>query len=304
MWRELEADSGEELMKLCGLVLAGPANGEAVPGVLLAKKRYDVPIAEIDHATAAEAFPTIRFNEQHTILTEQDAGYLRVDDCVRTHLSRAQELGAIARGNERVVSWTSSADGVEVTTNVGTYSAAKLIVSAGAWSEDLLPQVSLGLKILRKPVFWFDDVSPTPRTWPVFYIEDANLSFYGLPGLVPGQIKLAEHSRGVEVVDPTNLDRDLSAADTEPVMTFAANSLRDTSAEPTHGSICMYSMSRDGHFCVGRHPRFNNVVLAAGFSGHGFKFTPVIAAAVSDLVEYGSTDLPIDFLGLQRDTNV
>jgi glycine/D-amino acid oxidase-like deaminating enzyme len=51
---------------------------------------------------------------------------------------------------------------------------------------------------------------------------------------------------------------------------------------------------------VDRHPQFANVVFAAGFSGHGFKFAPLIAVALADLLQQGKTSLPIDFLSLDR----
>jgi glycine/D-amino acid oxidase-like deaminating enzyme len=63
---------------------------------------------------------------------------------------------------------------------------------------------------------------------------------------------------------------------------------------------CLYTMTPDEHFIVDQHPRQENVFVAAGFSGHGFKFAPVIAQALSDLVVNGKTSLPVDFLSLRK----
>ncbi len=297
MWRELESESGTDLMTLCGLVMAGPADGEAVPGVLLAKQKHGIAIDELSHAEAAEQFPTIRFDESHTILGEQEAGYLRVDDCVTTHIAEAIKHGGMVRSNEPVVGWTSAANTVEVRTEQGTYHAAKLVIAGGAWSPALLPDLDLKLTIFRKPVFWFPDAAPTPRNWPVFYVEDNDLSFYGLPGLEPGEVKVAEHSRGHVVIDPSTLVREITTADSEPVSNFVSQSLRDVNPTASKANVCMYCMSPDGHFYVDRHPAYENVVVAAGFSGHGFKFTPVIGAAIADITLSRGTTLPVDFLG-------
>jgi glycine/D-amino acid oxidase-like deaminating enzyme len=63
---------------------------------------------------------------------------------------------------------------------------------------------------------------------------------------------------------------------------------------------CLYTLTPDEHFIVDRHPVFRNVVFGAGFSGHGFKFAPLIGTALADLVLNGTTSLPIDFLSVQR----
>jgi glycine/D-amino acid oxidase-like deaminating enzyme len=67
-----------------------------------------------------------------------------------------------------------------------------------------------------------------------------------------------------------------------------------------HSATCLYTMTPDDDFIVDRHPEFANVVFAAGFSGHGFKFAPLIAVALADLLQQGKTSLPIDFLSLDR----
>jgi sarcosine oxidase len=64
--------------------------------------------------------------------------------------------------------------------------------------------------------------------------------------------------------------------------------------------ICLYTNSPDGHFIVDRHPVHERVTIACGFSGHGFKFAPVIGQALADLAVDGGTALPIGFLGLKR----
>ncbi len=72
------------------------------------------------------------------------------------------------------------------------------------------------------------------------------------------------------------------------------------STRVTHHAVCMYTMSPDEHFIVDRHPAFSNVVFAAGLSGHGFKFVPVLGRALADLALDEGTDLPIGFLSLER----
>jgi glycine/D-amino acid oxidase-like deaminating enzyme len=81
---------------------------------------------------------------------------------------------------------------------------------------------------------------------------------------------------------------------------FLRARLPGASARVTDHSVCLYTMSPDEHFIVDRHPACSNVVFAAGLSGHGFKFAPVLGRALADLALDGSTSLPIEFLSWAR----
>lgn len=102
------------------------------------------------------------------------------------------------------------------------------------------------------------------------------------------------------MADPYTVDRGLLASDLLPVRHMLKQFLPGVSPEPSKHAVCMYTNSPDGHFIVDRHPGDEAVVLAAGLSGHGFKFAPVMGEALADLAESGTTELPIGFLGLSR----
>lgn len=301
LWHELEEESGQSLMELCGLVLSGPPEGEAVSGVRLAQREHQVEIEELDRTTAGDQFPQIRFPDGHVILSETEAGYLRVDDCVRVHLEQAQRHGAHVRDEERVTGWTADSGGVRVQTEHDTYSAGRLVVATGAWSQQHLPGIVPPLKVIRKPVVWFPLAGPAGK-WPVFYVEEteSRRSFYGLPGLDGNTLKVAEHSGGDEVTDPGSVDRNLAPVESAALQDFVSGRLRGVGTTVSRHSVCMYTMTPDGHFLVDTHPELPEVTLAAGFSGHGFKFTPVIGQALADLVMDGRTSLPVGFLSLER----
>jgi glycine/D-amino acid oxidase-like deaminating enzyme len=102
------------------------------------------------------------------------------------------------------------------------------------------------------------------------------------------------------VDDPSNLDRDVHDADAARIEAFLQQCLPTVTHRRTDHAACMYTMSPDEHFIVDRWPGDDRIVLAAGMSGHGFKFTPVLGTALADLALAGSTSLPIDFLSLGR----
>ncbi len=113
-------------------------------------------------------------------------------------------------------------------------------------------------------------------------------------------MKVAEHTGGRPVDDPANVDRTIDPGEQRRLETFLAAHLPEVSSRVADHAVCLYTMSPDEHFVVDRHPEHANVVFAAGLSGHGFKFTPVLGRLLADLALDGGTSLPIDFLSLGR----
>lgn len=301
LWRELEQATGRALYTQTGLVLAGPPLGEAVKGTLHAAQQHGLDIRELSRDEARGRFPVLRFLDNQVVLYEPDAGYLRVEACVQAHIDAAVAAGAEIHFEETARDWAARDGAVTVTTDRATYKADTLIVAAGAWSSRVLADLGLPLTVRRKVQFWHPvhpgHIAEHARS-PVFYFELPHGAFYGFPCVDGANVKLAEHSGGIVVDDPSQLDRDYHADDVAPLENFVRCSLPHVAGKPQGHSVCMYTMSPDGHFIVDRHPHQQNVILAAGFSGHGFKFTPVIGQALADLALDGRTDLPIAFLGL------
>jgi sarcosine oxidase len=126
-------------------------------------------------------------------------------------------------------------------------------------------------------------------------VEQEGRAYYGVPSLEPGITKLAEHTSG-DPVDPDFVDRELREDDMRPVQSFARSMLKGIELEPVRSSVCLYTLTPDRHFVIDRHRDFGNVAFACGFSGHGFKFAPVVGEALADLATNGTTALPIGFL--------
>jgi sarcosine oxidase len=305
LWRELESESGRTLMNLCGLALAGPPDSEELSGCRLAAKLHGVELENLSPQDTAERLPGFRIPDGFEVVYEAPAGFLFVEDCVRSHVDRAVQAGAQLRIGERIAGWSSDGRTVTVKTESDTIEASSLIVTAGAWASELLAGVSKvpSLQVLRKVLLWHpvrtQDYSIEQRGCG-FLFDMPHGVFYGFPSLDGKTLKLGEHTGGQVVVDPLKLDRQLLPSDVAPVSEFVRTVMPSLDPQPSRHATCMYTMSPDKHFIVDRHPEFSNVVFGAGFSGHGFKFTPVIGEALADLALDGTTELPIDFLGLSR----
>lgn len=302
LWQELEAETGRTLYHPVGLFLAGPTDGDAVPGTQHAARLHNLPIESLTAREAQARFPGYRFPEGFGVVFEQQAGYLDVEDCVTAHIGRAVERGATLATNESVVGWHSDGQTVHVQTDRNAYTAARLIVTAGPWAAQLLAELHLPLQVVRKPVFWFSasakyDVAAGNST---FFFEMPTGQFYGFPRLDGRTIKAGEHTGGEPVADPLTVDRGQRPDDLTRISEFVRTCLPEADPQPVRHSVCLYTRTPDQHFIIDRHPVHANVVLGAGFSGHGFKFTSVLGESLVELALGGTARQPIEFLSLSR----
>ena len=313
LWHEIEEQVREQLLYQVGLVQVGPPDGEVVAGVLRSAAEHQLPVERLAPREAMKRWPALDVPEDAAAVFERRAGYLRVEACVRAHIAAAQRAGAELHTDEAVTGWRVETGGdVVVETERGTYCAARLIIAAGAWAPELLNELAVPFVVLRKPVFWYSTETPEFGTseLPCFLYELNELNaegepagaceFYGFPAIDDLGVKVAEHTGGIVVRDPRKVSRELLPADKARVEAFTTACLPALGYRMHAHRVCLYTMSPDRHFIVDRHPRHQQVVFAAGLSGHGFKFTPVLGEALADLAIDGATKLPIGFLGLAR----
>lgn len=303
LWRQLEQGTGHTLFDQVGLVMSGLAEGETISGAKNSAKLHQLAIEELTASDANRRWPAFSFPDEHAVVFEPVAGMLRVEACVQANLDRATEQGAEIHANEQVLSWTSTGNSVSVQTNRGQYSAGSLVITAGPWASRSLQGLGLPLQVLRKFVGWFPIRQGPYRAdqgMPTYFFELPHGTFYGFPSIDGQTVKMAEHSGGQPVDDPTQVDRELHDLDLPRLSDFLQAHLPGLSPAPARHSVCQYTMTPDQHFIVDTHPQWPNVALAAGFSGHGFKFAPVIGEALADLALNRSTQLPIGFLSLGR----
>lgn len=303
MWRELEQRTGRRLLHETGLIELGPADGIVVPGVLRAAAEHGLSVEKLSAAEVEQRWPSLCIPGDLVGVYEPGAGYLLVEDCVQAHVDAAQAAGAELLADTQVLGWTARDGDVRVDTTAGEVVAERLVVTAGAWAARMLASVSLPLTVRRKSLFWFETSVVdyrVERGFPVFLFELPHGVFYGFPKLDARGVKVGEHTSGRAADDPLAVDRAVDPQEQAALERFLATHLPGVSQRVTDHTVCPYTMSPDEHFIVDRHPAHANVVFAAGLSGHGFKFAPVLGRVLADLVFNGRTDLPIGFLSLGR----
>jgi len=302
-WRDIETESGDSLLRTTGLLLAGPSDGPVISGTRRAGADHPFAIEPVSPEACARSFAPIVLPEGLDVLFEPDAGLLYVDRCVRATARLARARGATIRESCRVRRWREDHAGVTVETSEGVFAADRIVITAGAWTGDVAPRLELPILVRRKVVLWFEtreDRYRLDRGFPIFGVEHDGHFLYGFPRLGDSRMKLADHTGGGAVERVDLIDRSLHEEDVRRVSAFVSATLPGVNVRPIEHSICMYAMTPDDNFIVSRAPGHARVWIAAGFSGHGFKFAPVVGAVLADWLTDGVTTTPVEFLSWPR----
>ena len=218
----------------------------------------------------------------------------------------AQAAGAEIRARERVLGWEARDGGesVAVTTDKGRYTAARLVLTAGAWMAELAAPLRRLAVPERQVLAWLQPRRPelfTPARFPVFNLDLEEGRYYGLPVYqVPGFKFGRYHHRG-ETAAADGIQREVDAEDERLLRQFGERYFPEGSGPTMALRACLFTNTPDGHFILDRHPDYRQVILASPCSGHGYKFASVIGEILADLATGdGATRHDIGFLRLDR----
>ena len=305
LWKDLERAAARPLLVESGLLMAGPAAGPVVAGALESARIHSLPVERLTAGEARARWPSLLVPDAWDAVFEEQAGYLFVEECVRAHAEAAVRAGAELRTGVAIRGWRIEEGHVVVETDAGSFAADRLVLCPGPWAGDLLQMPHLRFTVLRKSLFWYEPEAASLAAHaagrlPCFAFDTPSGFFYGFPALDDRDVKVAEHTGGRVVADPLALDRGIDPEERGRVESWLAAHLPGVRRDCTAHVACMYTMSPDHHFVIGLHPDHPQVAIAAGFSGHGFKFASVVGEVLADLALQGRTDHPIGFLSPNR----
>ena len=259
----------------------------------------------LDAKNIKQKFPALKPTNKTVAVVEKDAGILFPEKCIATNIKLAAKNGATLLFNKVVQSINQHKDSIEIVTDKTTYTTEKLIVSAGAWLNELMPELHLPLTVERQVLYWFKNENASwqpnllPGKLPVYIWEyEKGKMFYGFPDVGSG-IKIAFHHAGERIV-PENL-RNMIAdkKEVEDIKQIASTFLE---IEPcfNYADFCMYTNTPDEHFIIDFYPSNHNIIIASPCSGHGFKFASVIGKIVSDMATDQSTQFDLKPFRINR----
>lgn len=308
LWDQAGEQLGTPLLHRIGMLYMGNPDQAFIQEVRESAASNRLQVETLSAGEVSRRYPAFEIPQDYVGLLDVQAGWLDVDAAIASSLALAQSLGVECFFNQPVTGWDASATGVRVHLGTETVTASRLVITAGAWTSKLLHALRLPLAIKRKVIAWFDPLAPelfAVDRIPIFSFPENFI--YGFPSMPGLGVKLAEHHGGSYLPDADSLVHAPGPADLDPIFASAAKYMprlvgdaAQARSHLRHSATCLYTMTPDDDFIVDRHPEYSNVVFAAGFSGHGFKFAPVIALALADLALLGETPLPIGFLSLGR----
>jgi sarcosine oxidase len=192
---------------------------------------------------------------------------------------------------------------VQVTTARGTATARRLVLAAGAWMRELLPELALPLTVERMVLYWFRPPRATDlftaQRFPIFICEyTPGRVWYGLPDVGDG-VKVALHHDG-EPTDPDTVRRDVRPDEVTYIRALLRTFLPAADGELVDTAVCLYTNTPDECFLIDTHPAHSEVVIASPCSGHGFKFSSAIGELLADLALAGTTSFDLTPFRLAR----
>lgn len=303
LWHELEAQTGRTLTDFVGILMVGAPEREGIAGTLLSARTHGLPLTQFDAAQIERHFPGTRPRPGEIGLLERDAGIVFPEATVGAHLDVAAAHGAAMRFECALTGWNRRAGFHELVLSDGsTIEAARVVFCPGMWTVHLLAELQLPLRVQRNVQVWFEPSTAQydRGLFPTFFLERLELPapLYGFPA-IGGCLKAALHHFG-DTVDPERPERRIRDADVTIVRDALDEWIPGAAAAYVRGKVCTYTLTPDGNFVLGHAPGDSTVTLACGFSGHGFKFSPVIGEIAAQLAIDGGTPLDIGFLSPER----
>jgi sarcosine oxidase len=310
-WEQLEQETGVTVYHRTGVVYFGPAAHPLVEGVQRSARLYNIPLEVHEHPAIKQKFPQFTFPGDFICLLEPDAGFIQPEKSITLYKQQALVKGAKIHSNEKVIQWEKQGNEVLVTTVKGQYRCRKLIITAGAWSGNLVPSLCGELIITRQALAWIHPKNGndfTKENFCCWMIADDQKSgcYYGFPLLassefgLPDGLKIAYHYPG-NITDPDHVNRDPAQEDYNEIKYCLHKYFAATIDPDVTMKVCLYANSPDENFIIDKLPGFeDHVSIACGFSGHGFKFVSVVGEILADLSINGTTKHPIGFLSAKR----
>lgn len=293
LWRRLERLDGGRFYARTGSVDHGdPASVQRLTRTL---RQTGIEHSVLSPVQAQIRWPGLRFDGM--VLYHPDSGRLHADMAVAALQRRAREEGAETLFRTEAIGLRTATSGVRVLTASGSIRFDQVVVAAGAWTSQVLAAMPAVARLLpplvttqEQPVHFV--ARQTPVGWPSFLHhpghEHTGAGIYGLAA--PDGVKVGEHGTGPRI-DPETRDFRADPAGVARLQEYADRWIPGVDPSAVTATTCLYTSTPDGHFVI---DRAGPITVAAGFSGHGFKFAPAIGELVAGLVA-GTADPPEEF---------
>ncbi|MDD5629308.1 MAG: N-methyl-L-tryptophan oxidase [Elusimicrobia bacterium] len=305
LWLDLCAQSSDKFLVQHGFLdLAVKAHGY-VEHCLQMLKEHRIPCQVLQKEDIRRHYPMMNSRAFRFGLLHKDGGLIWAMRAVSTILGLAQRKGCKVRTHTQVAALVKSKGVITaVKDSAGRlHEAGHFLFAPGAWTSDLLKPYRLPLKVTRQQQLYlrppFNRGRYRQEHFPPFYVQSQG--FYGVPMHIHGFMKIAENRKGPPGKPGDVDEREITPQFEKKVRAFLKRFIPELAGFSEHeGHVCYYTSTKDDDFIMDRLPDASNGYLMAGFSGHGFKFAPLLGQAMAQLIVGGKSDLNLHRFRLNR----
>lgn len=288
LWDELQTHTDIPIFQRTGVINMGPADSDFLANMRQSAAQWDIDLEALDAQALKMRWPQLCMPDNYQALYEPSAGVLKSENAVKTYIHLAREAGCAQLFNCPVTRVMSHTSGIQVDTAEGTFTASRVLISAGTWVTRLFPQ--LPVTPVRKVFAWFqaDGRYSAENHFPAFTGESSNGDqFYGFPAN-DNALKIGKHNGGQRISTPDErVEFGQSDGDGSECFRFLRDYLPGIGG-CLYGAACTYDNSPDEDFIIDTLPENPDIMVITGLSGHGFKFASVLGE-IAALFAQGKT---------------
>ncbi len=303
LWQDLEAKTRKSLFVQSGVLYSGLPKSNLIKGVQKSSKQCQVDLIEGAEFLSEQELKYYSIPKDWQFLYESEGGFLKAEDAISAYLGQAQKSGGKLLFNTKVLTIEPSHSGWIIKTQNHSIKTQKVIVTLGAWAADLLPNLKGLLTLKRKVMHWYKDINANHTTkdgfLPILAETVDEKSIYVIPAVGIHGVKVAEHTSGTPFSHPSIINRNIDLGEDRNINNFVRDFLPRMGSNDK-SSVCMYTMTPDDKFIIDRHPQYENLFFAAGLSGHGFKFAPVIGEGLANLALGRTQHIDLGYFSINR----
>ncbi|MBS4213822.1 N-methyl-L-tryptophan oxidase [Neobacillus rhizophilus] len=304
LWNDLEKATGKQLFLQTGVLNVGPEQSDFIQNIISSSETYSLPLDVLYSREVNSRWPGISLSNEYIGCFEPTSGVLKCEECIEAYRVLAIKHGAEILTNSRVKEINIHDNRVTIKTDDQTFQSESLIVSAGAWSKELLSQLDLNLPLepVRKTFAWFDAAEKlyNHKDFPAFAFETIQGLYYGFPSIDGSGLKVGRHDGGEKINPDNQIPGFGELPEDEADLIQFLNAFMPHSQQLKYGKTCIYTLTPDENFIIDLHPKYSNIAIASGFSGHGFKFSSAVGKNLAELIILGKTEQDISLFSINR----
>jgi sarcosine oxidase len=296
LYRQLEADSGMPLLNITGGLTIGPADSPLISDLAARIKNAHSQPVLLSHADMRARFPQHKLADNDVVIWHAESGYVWPEHAIVAAGTTAQRLGARIIPGTRITEIEQETGRVALRSRDSTFFVRRAILTTGPWTWDLLPELLPGGDLGRLVLTWFpvgDDHAFRPGRFPTFTRLVEGITIYGMPQITPGTVRIGLVGPRSKFTTPGELNRVAHPHEIAAISGLVGRWMPAVIPAVIRTGIHLDAYTPDGQPLIGTLSGCPDVLIAAAFSGRGFKMAPVIGAILADLATHRESGISL-----------